>query len=157
MNRSKNINNKKQRHASLIPYTNNFYHMKPRRSSAYSILENNNVYSPSLQQHHHHHHHHHQQQQQQQQQQFPPPPQPHHLQQQQPYPSNYNGRLYPIAPMPMSARHHNIAIHDETYSHPLQSRHYSPYQQRKPSAIDLLASAAEYVRTDRKEVNYSKT
>ena len=156
MNRSKNMNTKKQRHASLIPYTNNFYHMKPRRASAYPVLENNNVYNPSLQQHQHQQPHQHQHQHQQPQP-FPPPPQPHHLQQQQHYPPNYNGRLYPIAPMPMSARHHNIAIHEETYSHPLQSRYYSPYQQRKPSAIDLLASAAEYVQTDRKEVNYSKT
>lgn len=152
MNRSKNMHNKRQRHASLIPYTNNFYHSKPRRASAYSVMENNNVYDPSLPPHH--------------PQQFPPPPPPpsHHPQQmyhQQPqqsnYPPNYNSRLYPIAPMPMSASHPNMASQEEGNTHPLQSRHYSPYQQRKPSAIDLLASAAEYVRTDSKEVNYSKT
>lgn len=156
MNRSKNMNNKRQRHASLIPYTNSFYHSTPRRASAYPVLENNNAHDPSLLPPH--------------PQQFaPPPPQPlsHHpqhtylqqLPQQQPtsYPPVYNSRLYPIAPMPMSAQHPSMAAQEEGNTHPLQSRHYSHYQQRKPSAIDLLASAAEYVRTDRKEVNYSKT
>ncbi|GAN04619.1 hypothetical protein MAM1_0069d04080 [Mucor ambiguus] len=160
MNRSKNMHNKRHRHASLIPYTSSFYHSKPRRASAYPVLENSNVYDPSLPPQH--------------PQQFAPPPPPppplsHHPQymynlqqlppQQQPnsYPPNYNSRLYPIAPMPMSASHPNMAMPEEGNTHPLQSRHYSPYQQRKPSAIDLLASAAEYVRTDRKEANYSKT
>ncbi|KAL0139366.1 Homeodomain-like DNA binding domain-containing transcription factor [Mucor lusitanicus] len=154
MNRSKNMHNKRQRHASLIPYTNNFYHSKPRRASAYPVLENSNVYDPPQQfvpplppQHH--------PQQHMYLQQLPPQQQ---QQQQQPhYPPNYNGRLYPIAPMPLSASHPSMTMQEEGNTHPLQSRHYSPYQQRKPSAIDLLASAAEYVRTDRKEVNYSKT
>ncbi|KAK4515713.1 uncharacterized protein ATC70_010666 [Mucor velutinosus] len=159
MNRSKNMHNKRQRHASLIPYTSNFYHSKPRRASAYPVMENNNVYDPSLPPRHPQHF-------------APPPPQlpshrPQHMYLQQPppqqqqqsmsYPPNYNSRLYPIAPMPMSASHPPMAIQEEGNTHPLQSKRYSPYQQRKPSAIDLLASAAEYVRTDCKEVSYSKT
>lgn len=47
---------------------------------------------------------------------------------------------YPIAPMPSLLRHES-----------------SHHHHRKPSAIDLLASAAEYVRTDRKEMSYSRT
>ncbi|CEP14928.1 hypothetical protein [Parasitella parasitica] len=66
---------------------------------------------------------------------------------QQPHPSNYNDRLCPIAPIPMPTS----PIQEEDSRHPLQPSHYySPYQQHKPSAIDLLASAAEYVRTDSK-------
>ncbi|KAI8640567.1 hypothetical protein BD408DRAFT_419521 [Parasitella parasitica] len=120
VNRSKNMN-KRQRHASLIPYTNNFYRsnrLNPRRTSAHLILENNNAFEQHPQ-----------------------------LYLQQPYPPNYNDRLCPIAPIPMPAN----PTQEEGVHHPLQPSHfYSPYQQHKPSAIDLLASAAEYVRTDSK-------
>jgi hypothetical protein len=46
MNRTKNLN-AKHRH-SLIPHTvsNNAYLVKPRRASAYPVLENNNMYKP---------------------------------------------------------------------------------------------------------------
>lgn len=87
MNRTKNMNSR-HRHSLIPAVSTHPYHVKPRRASAYPVLENH-------------------------------------------YYKHTSGP-YPIAPMPIIA--------------PATSRH-----ERKPSAIDLLASAAEYVRTDRKE------
>ncbi|GAA5814683.1 hypothetical protein MFLAVUS_008182 [Mucor flavus] len=53
---------------------------------------------------------------------------------------------YPIAPMPTLPPHP-----------PQLPQHYYHRHQSKPSAIDLLASAAEYVRSDPKQMPYSKT
>jgi hypothetical protein len=153
MSRTKNLQGKHHCH-SLTPTTNSsipksnqinvnnnntnsigFYQVKSRRSSAYSVLENNkNIHKP----------------------QTPYPPVF-----QQPLNSG-NGR-YPIAPMPSVQRqehgHYNKAStlphqHHHSVHHP-----YHPYRyQRKPSAIDLLASAAEYVRSDSSnEMAYFRT
>ncbi|KAI8358574.1 homeobox domain-containing protein [Blakeslea trispora] len=59
---------------------------------------------------------------------------------------------------PRHHEHHPLAYSEELPPSPPPTKHvfHHPYQ-RKPSAIDLLASAAEYVRTDRNETNHSKT
>lgn len=116
MNRTKNLN-VRHRH-SLIPHTvsNQAYQVKPRRASAYSVLENNNMYK-----------------------------------------SHCNIGPYPIAPMPTLLRQgHSMTnnLPPQPQSQPSKSsyRHH-----HTPSAIDLLASAAEYVRSDRKEMSFSRT
>lgn len=157
MNRTKNLQGKIHRH-SLIPTTSSipnsnhininnnigFYQAKPtRRSSAYSILENhsNNLYKPQMS--------------------YPPPPPP------QQSPNSVNGR-HPIAPMPSSQKQEHNSYnklsplpqqrHEHHHHHPVHHS-YHPYRhQRKPSAIDLLASAAEYVRSDNsKEMTFFRT
>ncbi|KAG2208073.1 hypothetical protein INT47_010435 [Mucor saturninus] len=101
MNRTKNLNTR-HRHSLIPAVSTHPYHVKPRRASAYPVLEN------------------------------------HYYKQQTvigPYPC-------PIAPMPIFA---------PPPPPPPLPPSSAPRHERKPSAIDLLASAAEYVRTDRKE------
>ena len=135
MNRTKNLNNNntiRHRH-SLIPHTvsnNQFHHLKNRRLSAYQVSEN--------------------------------------------YKQSLNHGPYPIAPMPSHSFHPPVPQPTSssssapataataatpypsttTFQPSSQYYHHNP---SKPSAIDLLASAAEYVRTDRKEMSYSRT
>ncbi|KAI9362292.1 Homeodomain-like protein [Pilaira anomala] len=82
------------------------------------------------------------------------------------YKQSLNNGPYPIAPMPSHSFHPPVpqpvaaAPHPSTTTttttfHP--SSQYYHHNPSKPSAIDLLASAAEYVRTDRKEMSYSRT
>jgi hypothetical protein len=64
------------------------------------------------------------------------------------------GPCYPIAPMPMMKQQQSPYIMHSPQAPPppsQQKNSYHPYS-RQPNAIDLLASAAEYVRTDRNEV-----
>lgn len=154
MNRTKNAQGKQQpphRH-SLIPTNSSsnvfnsgkigFYpQVKPRRASAYPVLEGNEDICGLLPQ--------------------------------TPYPPPHNHGRYPIAPMPSTLRQEHHAPYRTPHSShqlphhpppPIQSHHrhisytHHPYShQRKPSAIDLLASAAEYVRTDHKEITFSRS
>lgn len=125
MNRTKNLNNNntiRHRH-SLIPHTvsNNQYHLKNRRLSAYQVSEN---YKQSLNHG-----------------PYPIAPMPSHS-------------FHPPVPQPTSATTPYPSSTTTTFQPSSQYYHHNP---SKPSAIDLLASAAEYVRTDRKEMSFSRT
>lgn len=157
VNRTKNTQGKQPHRHSIIPTNTNshvyssgkigFYkQVKPRRASAYPLLEGNEDAHNRL---------------------------PH-----TPYPLPPNPGRYPIAPMPTmpvrSEQHisyrtphpsHQLPHHAPPPPPAQQSHHHRhmpythhPYShQRKPSAIDLLASAAEYVRTDHKEMTFSRS
>ncbi|KAI9487302.1 MAG: hypothetical protein EXX96DRAFT_552604 [Benjaminiella poitrasii] len=162
MNRLKNASNNdsighgRQRQLSLIspphpppfhPSHTHYYQMKPRRASAHPILENHVVYTNNG---------------------YPPPPLPPHppllssAKEQSPHPPvpipNYNGP-HPVVSMPINSplptqakERHGFDPYLPQPHHFVDQHKYQSYScERKESAIDLLASAAEYVQTDKKE------